>query len=420
MSIEIKVPPLPESVSDATLAKWYKQPGDPIAKGESLVDLETDKVMLEVPAPEDGVVGDIRKPEGSTVLADEILCTLEKAGAKVSQSKAAPAPSTSKEAAPSAPAAAGAAAPQTPSLADLIADLSPAVRRLITEHGVDVKKIKGTGKSGRIVKEDVMALVKAGQSSPSAGTSAAATAPTENLIAAAGGERLEKRVPMTRLRATIANRLVKAQSEAAMLTTFNEVNMQPVMDLRARYRDRFEKKHGVRLGFMAFFVKAVEAALKRYPAVNASIDGSDIVYHGYFDVGIAVASPRGLVVPVLRQVETMSMADIEKQISEYAGKAKAGKLSMEEITGGTFTITNGGVFGSMLSTPILNPPQSAILGMHNIVKRPIVENDEIVIRPVMYLALSYDHRIIDGSESVRFLVTIKEQLEEPARLLLDV
>jgi len=411
MSIQIKVPPLPESVADATVVKWYKQPGEAIVSGEPLVDLETDKVMLEVPAPQDGVVGEILKPENSVVVADEVLCALE-AGTSVATPKTTqPSLKTSEPQPASPPAAAQAASSGVSAAPSVMTELSPAVRRLVSEHNIDVAQIKGTGKGGRIIKEDVMAVVN---------RSHVSAAPVDNNMPVAGGERLEKRVPMTRLRVTIAQRLVKAKTDAAMLTTFNEVNMQPVMDLRARYRDHFEKVHGVRLGFMAFFVKAVEAALKRYPAVNASIDGNDIVYHGYFDIGIAVASPRGLVVPVLRQVENLGMADIEKQIVDYATKAKSGKLAIEEITGGTFTITNGGVFGSMLSTPILNPPQSAILGMHNIVKRPVVENDEIVIRPMMYLALSYDHRIIDGSESVRFLVIIKEQLEDPARLLLDV
>lgn len=396
MSIEVKVPMLPESVADATVAKWYKKPGETVKRDEPLVDLETDKVMLEVPAPEDGVLQEIIHADGATVKADEILGMIASNGAA----------SANKEPEKTAPAA------KEPVKAASSDDLSPAVRRLVAEHDVAVGDLKGSGKGGRVVKEDVLGAIN-----KQAEKSAESKAPTPPLTT---GERPEKRVPMSRLRAKIAERLVQAQHNAAMLTTFNEVNMAPVMDIRAKYKDQFEKSHKARLGFMSFFVKAVVEALKRFPAVNASIDGQDIIYHGYYDIGIAVSSPRGLVVPVLRNADMMSMADIEGAIADYATKARDGKLTLEEMTGGTFTITNGGVFGSLLATPIINPPQSGILGMHNIVKRPVVENDQIVIRPMMYVALSYDHRIIDGRESVSFLVTIKQLLEDPARLLLEL
>lgn len=397
---EIKVPVLPESVADATVAKWYKKPGDTVKRDENLVDLETDKVMLEVPAPEDGVLLEVFKPEGSTVKAEEILGKIGPAGAATQTAKKEEPVAEVKEQAETKPASSE--------------DLSPAVRRLIAEHSLSVADIKGSGKGGRIVKEDVLSHLESGKKEEKP---APARQPSMELPA---GERPERRVPMSRLRAKIAERLVEAQHNAAMLTTFNEINMDPVIALRAKYKDQFEKAHNVRLGFMSFFVKAAVEALKRFPAVNASIDGHDIVYHGYYDIGIAVSSPRGLVVPVLRDADTMSMADIEAAITDYANKAKEGKLTLEEMTGGTFTITNGGIFGSLMSTPIINPPQSGILGMHNIVKRPMVEDDEIVIRSMMYVALSYDHRIIDGRESVSFLVTIKQLLEDPARLLLDL
>lgn len=395
MSIEVKVPMLPESVADATVAKWYKKPGDTVKRDENLVDLETDKVMLEVPAPEDGVLKEITKPDGSTVKADEIIAIISSNGVAPSteKEKAAPKVSESQEKTESGK------------------DFSPAVRRLVAEHDLSIADIKGSGKGGRVVKEDVLDHLQ-GKTEKKIEAPKPVTTPT--------GERPEKRVPMSRLRAKIAERLVEAQHNAAMLTTFNEINMQPVMDIRAKYKDQFEKAHQVRLGFMSFFVKATVEALKRFPAVNASIDGHDIVYHGYYDIGIAVSSPRGLVVPVLRDADMMSMASIEAAIGDYANKAKEGKLTLEEMTGGTFTITNGGVFGSLMSTPIINPPQSGILGMHNIVQRPMVENDQIVVRPMMYVALSYDHRIIDGRESVSFLVTIKQLLEDPARLLLEL
>lgn len=403
MSIEVKVPALPESVADATVAKWYKELGDTVIYGENLVDLETDKVMLEVPAPSDGVLQQIIKPEGERVKSSELLAMISSEVVKTASAEPAKAPSS---------------APATASAAVDTSELSPSVRRMIGEHDLDITKISGTGKGGRITSEDVNQYL-ASINTAAKNKAAAVAAPTMPAMQMSG-ERPEQRVPMTRLRARIAERLLQAQHNAALLTTFNEVNLQAVNDLRARYKDDFEKKHGVRLGFMSFFVKASVEALKRFAAVNASIDCDDIVYHGYFDIGVAVSTERGLVVPVLRNADQMSMADIEKTIGEYAKRARDGKLTLEEMTGGTFTITNGGVFGSLLATPIINPPQSAILGMHKIQQRPVVENNQIVIRPMMYLALSYDHRMIDGRESVQFLVTIKELLEDPSRLLLEV
>lgn len=393
---DIKVPVLPESVADATVATWHKQPGEPVKQDENLVDIETDKVVLEVVAPADGTIESILKNTGDTVLAEEVIGHF-KAGAVAADN--------------SAPAAAPAAAPQATSAAASPA-AGPAARRMMDEKGVDASQVSGTGKNQRITTEDV-----AKAATGTAMTTASAQMPAVSL---AGGVRTEERVPMTRLRQRIAERLVESQQTAAILTTFNEINMKPVMDLRKRYKDGFEKRHGVKLGFMSFFTRATLEALKRFPVVNASIDGNDVVYHGYHDIGIAVSSPRGLVVPVLRNAEQMSMADIEQSIASYGEKARTGSLSIEEITGGTFTISNGGVFGSLLSTPILNPPQTGILGLHKIEERPVVENGEIVIRPMMYVALSYDHRIIDGAESVRFLATIKELIEDPARLILDV
>jgi 2-oxoglutarate dehydrogenase E2 component (dihydrolipoamide succinyltransferase) len=389
MSIEVKVPMLPESVADATISTWHKKIGDSVSRDENLVDLETDKVMLEVPAPADGILKEILKPTGDVVQANQVIAVIE-VGAKQ--------PAASKESAAVTPSvAAPAAAAAKPEEAIKSADtLSPSVRRVVAEHDVDVSQMKGTGKGGRLTKENVMAVV--------GGNSA----------------RLEKRVPMTRMRARIAERLLEVKQNTAMLTTFNDVNMHEVIELRNRYKEKFEKTHNVRLGFMSFFVKAAVEALRRYPAVNASIDGNDVVYHGYFDIGVAVSTERGLVVPVLRDADQMSMAEIEAKIGEYAQKARSGKLTMEEMQGGTFTITNGGVFGSLLSTPILNSPQSAILGMHKIEQRPVAENGQVVIRPMMYLAMSYDHRIIDGKDSVTFLVAIKEALEDPARLLLEI
>lgn len=404
MAIEIKAPTFPESVADGTVATWHKQPGDAVKRDELIVDIETDKVVLEVLATADGVLGAIVKGEGDTVLSDEVLGSIVEGGAAAAAPAAAPAAA--------APAAAAADAGEEDPVA------APAARKLAEENGIDLATVAGTGKGGRITKEDVVAAVANKKSAPAAAAKpAAAAAP----VVVAAGDRTEKRVPMTRLRAKIAERLVEAQSNMAMLTTFNEVDMTEVMALRSKYKDLFEKTHnGVRLGFMSFFVKAATEALKRFPAVNASIDGNDIVYHGYADVGVAVSSDRGLVVPVLRNAESMSLAEIENGIATFGKKARDGKLAIEEMTGGTFTITNGGTFGSMMSTPIVNPPQAAILGMHNIIQRPMAINGQVVIRPMMYLALSYDHRLIDGKEAVTFLVTIKNLLEDPSRLLLDI
>jgi 2-oxoglutarate dehydrogenase E2 component (dihydrolipoamide succinyltransferase) len=425
MTIEVKVPQLPESVAEATVVNWHKAAGDAVKRDENLVDLETEKVVLEVPAPKDGVLTEIRKNDGDTVEADDVLAVIDpdasaaqaKSGAQpqekgATQAQEREAPKSQERAAKTS----GGTAPQT----------SPAVRKLLEEHDLDASDMQGTGKNGRVVKEDVLSyLEQQKQPESAAGDSGKAgeapkTPPPPSLAAGASGERSERREPMSRLRATVASRLKDAQNTAAMLTTFNDVNLQAVMELRARYKEKFEEKHGVRLGMMSFFAKASVEGLKRFPAVNAYIEGGDIVYHDYQDIGIAVASPRGLVVPVVRDTDQKSLAEIELEIAELGKKARDGKITMEELTGGTFTITNGGVFGSMLSTPILNPPQSAILGMHRIEKRPVAENDQVVIRPMMYLALTYDHRIVDGSEAVRFLVTIKEMLEDPARLLLQI
>ncbi|AMB87069.1 dihydrolipoamide succinyltransferase [Pseudomonas agarici] len=405
MAIEIKAPTFPESVADGTVATWHKKPGEAVKRDELIVDIETDKVVLEVLATADGVVGPIVKNEGDTVLSDEVLGSIVDGDAA------------------SAPAAAPAAAPSAaPAAADGEDDpvAAPAARKLAEENGIAIASVAGTGKGGRVTKEDVVAAVAAKKAAPAAAPAKAA-APAAAAPVFAAGDRTEKRVPMTRVRATVAKRLVEAQSNMAMLTTFNEVDMTEVMALRSKYKDLFEKSHnGVRLGFMSFFVKAATEALKRFPAVNASIDGADIVYHGYADIGVAVSSDRGLVVPVLRNAELMSLAEIEGGIATFGKKARDGKLSIDEMTGGTFTITNGGTFGSMMSTPIVNPPQAAILGMHNIIQRPMAINGQVVIRPMMYLALSYDHRLIDGKEAVTFLVTIKNLLEDPARLLLDI
>ncbi|MFM4726168.1 2-oxoglutarate dehydrogenase complex dihydrolipoyllysine-residue succinyltransferase [Aeromonas caviae] len=397
MTIEIKVPDLPESVADATIATWHKKPGDLVARDEVLVDIETDKVVLEVPAPEAGVLGDILQSEGATVLSRQLIAMLK------------PAP------------VAGEATSEKPmeAVADDAADgLSPSVRRMVAEHDIDVAKLTGTGKGGRVTKEDVEAFIKNLGKAPVAAPTAAAPVAAAPVAPLAG--RTEKRVPMTRLRKRIAERLLEAKNTTAMLTTFNEINMAPIMKLRKQYGEIFEKKHGIKLGFMSFYVKAVVESLKRYPEVNAALDGDDIVYHNYFDVSIAVSTPRGLVTPVLRDCDNMSLADIEKAIKDLAGKGRDGKLTVDELTGGNFTITNGGVFGSLMSTPIINPPQSAILGMHKIQDRPMAVDGKVEILPMMYLALSYDHRIIDGRESVGFLVSIKELLEDPTRLLLDV
>ncbi|AZZ12569.1 2-oxoglutarate dehydrogenase complex dihydrolipoyllysine-residue succinyltransferase [Pseudomonas aeruginosa] len=421
MAIEIKAPTFPESVADGTVATWHKKPGEAVKRDELIVDIETDKVVIEVLAEADGVLAEIIKNEGDTVLSNELLGKLNEGGAAAPAAPAAAAPA----AAPAAPAAAApAAAPAAQAAAPAAAGgddaiLSPAARKLAEEAGIDPNSIAGTGKGGRVTKEDVVAAVEAKKNAPAAPAKPAAPAAEAPIFAA--GDRVEKRVPMTRLRAKVAERLVEAQSAMAMLTTFNEVNMKPIMDLRSKYKDLFEKKHnGVRLGFMSFFVKAATEALKRFPGVNASIDGNDIVYHGYQDIGVAVSSDRGLVVPVLRNAEFMSLAEIEGGIANFGKKAKEGKLTIEDMTGGTFTISNGGVFGSLLSTPIVNPPQTAILGMHKIQERPMAVNGQVVILPMMYLALSYDHRLIDGKEAVSFLVAIKDLLEDPARLLLDV
>ncbi|MAQ52654.1 MAG: dihydrolipoyllysine-residue succinyltransferase [Pseudomonas sp.] len=408
MAIEIKAPTFPESVADGTVATWHKQPGDAVKRDELLVDIETDKVVMEVLAEADGVMGDIAKAEGDTVLSGEVLGVLK--DGEAASALAAKKEEPKAEAAPAAEQASG----EEPLL-------SPAARKLAEENGLAAADIAGTGKGGRVTKEDVLNAIEAKKNAPAAPAAKPAAAAPAAAVALGEGDRIEKRVPMTRLRARIAERLVDAQSSMAMLTTFNEVNMKPVMDLRKKYKDLFEKKHnGVRLGFMSFFVKAATEALKRYPAVNASIDGNDVVYHGYQDIGVAVSSDRGLVVPILRNTEHMGLADIEGTIADYGRKARDGKLTMEEMTGGTFTISNGGVFGSLVSTPIVNPPQAAILGMHKIQDRPMAVDGQVVILPMMYLALSYDHRLIDGKEAVSFLVAIKDLLEDPARLLLDV
>jgi 2-oxoglutarate dehydrogenase E2 component (dihydrolipoamide succinyltransferase) len=405
-SVDILVPDLPESVADATVATWHKKPGDAVRRDEVLVEIETDKVVLEVPASADGILDAVLEDEGTTVTSRQILGRLREGN---SAGKETSAKSEEKDSTP--------AQRQQASLAEQNNDaLSPAIRRLLGEHNLEASAIKGTGVGGRITREDVEKhLAKAPAAKVEAKAPAAAPAPQPQL-----GARGEKRVPMTRLRKRVAERLLEAKNSTAMLTTFNEVNMKPIMDLRKQYGDAFEKRHGIRLGFMSFYVKAVVEALKRYPEVNASIDGDDVVYHNYFDVSMAVSTPRGLVTPVLRDVDLLGMADIEKNIKELAVKGRDGKLTVEDLTGGNFTITNGGVFGSLMSTPIINPPQSAILGMHAIKDRPMAVDGKVEILPMMYLALSYDHRLIDGRESVGFLVTIKELLEDPTRLLLDV
>ncbi len=415
MLIDVKVPQLSESVAEATLVSWHKQEGQAVARDENLIDIETDKVVLELPAPDDGVLVKIIKGNGDIVVAGEVIAQID-TEAKAEQIPPSPPLPKGGETAP-APAAAPA---------------GPAARKLMAEKGIDAVSVEGSGRGGRVTKADVLEAGQRPAPPPTfekggrGGISAAPARPAlaqpaapvniDNIV----GERTEQRVPMSRLRARVAERLVQSQSTAAILTTFNEVNMAPVMELRNRYKDKFEKEHGAKLGFMSFFVKAAVAALKKYPVLNASIDGNDIVYHGYFDIGIAVGSPRGLVVPILRDADQLSLAQIEKKIAEFGAKAKDGKLSIEELTGGTFSISNGGVFGSMLSTPIINPPQSAILGIHATKDRAVVENGQIVIRPMNYLALSYDHRIIDGREAVLGLVTMKEALEDPARLLLEI
>ena len=446
MTVDVKVPVLAESVPDATLLEWRKQPGDTVERDEILIELETDKVVLEVPAPEAGVLAEILKHTGDTVLSQEVLARIEPGAGAPTRPLGLVPDSAAETEAPSAQPAAAAGRER----------LSPAVRRLVEEHGLDASAIAGTGRDGRITKADVLAYLETsapGAQTTSAPAVQAAAAPAESgrapvttrgsagaaapspasapptpasaltesgPAAPVSGSRTERREPMSRLRRRIAERLVEAQHTAAILTTFNEIDMQPVMALRARHKEGFERRHGVRLGFMSFFARAAVQALGRFPAVNARIDGGDIVYHDYCDIGVAVGSPRGLVVPILRNVESMSFADIESRIAEFGAKARDGTLSIDEMSGGTFTISNGGVFGSLLSTPILNPPQSGILGMHKTEERPVVVDGEIVVRPMMYVALSYDHRIIDGREAVQFLVCVKEAIEDPARLLLDV
>lgn len=401
MAIEIKAPTFPESVAEGTVATWHKQPGEAVSRDEILVDIETDKVVLEVPAPADGVLEKIVANEGDTVASEQLL-------ALVVEGAAAVAPAAAKPAEAAAPAAAS-------EEVEVVGGqrVAPAARKLAAEKGLNLAVIQGSGKGGLITKEDVLKAASAPAAKP------AAAVPVQ--VSVAPGERIEKRVPMSRMRQTIAKRLVQAQQTAAMLTTYNEVDMKPVMELRKQYKDLFEKRHnGVRLGFMSFFVKAATEALKRFPDVNASIDGTDIVYHGYQDIGVAVSTERGLMVPVLRDCDSMNLADIEGTIADFGKRGREGKIGIEDLQGGTFTITNGGVFGSLMSTPIINPPQTAILGMHKIQERPMAINGQVVIRPMMYLALSYDHRMIDGKDAVQFLVTIKELLEDPARILLDV
>ena len=406
MATDITVPVFPESVTEGTILTWHKQPGEKVARDELLAEIETDKIVFEVPAPADGVLAEIKAPVGATVKSGEVLGRLDKSA---SGTMAPPKPATGKPASGSAPPA------------------MPSAKRIMLEQGVDERKISGSGKDGRVLKEDVLKHVDSTEPVPVVSVPEAKPKPKPSsapapvsVSAMPAGDRPEKRVPMTRLRKRIAERLVEAQHTAAILTTFNEVNMGPVMELRARHRERFEKEHGVRLGFMSFFVKATVEALRHFPGINASIDGDEVVYHGFYDLGIAVSSPRGLVVPVLRDADHLNMAEIESRIRDLGERAQNAQLTLEEITGGTFTITNGGVFGSLMSTPILNPPQSAILGMHKIQDRPVAEKGQVVIRQMMYLALSYDHRLVDGREAVQFLVMIKDLLEDPARLLLEV
>ena len=415
MSTEIRVPQLPESVADATLVAWHKRPGDAIARDENLADLETDKVVLEVPAPANGVVREIKVQSGAVVKSGELLALIEEGGAAESAAKpAAPAGKAS------APAAIKAAAPQADKEAGR---LSPSVRRLVEENRLDPAAIPGSGRDGRLTKSDVVGYL-GNKPPPEVAPAAPAAAPrvAANIAWApsADGARQEQRVPMTRLRARIAQRLLEAQSSQALLTTFNEVDLTATQELRARYKERFEKEHGVKLGFMSFFVKATIEALKKFPVLNASVDGNDIIYHEYYDIGVAVSTDRGLIVPIVRDADAKSFATIEKEVADYARKAREGSLAIEDLTGGTFTITNGGVFGSLMSTPIVNAPQSAILGMHKIQERPMVVHGAIAVRPMMYLAVTYDHRIIDGREAVQFLVAIKDALEDPGRILLGI
>ncbi len=437
-AIDVKVPKFPESVSEGTLSAWHKKPGQPVKSGEKVADIETDKIVIDVTAPADGVLTEVRQPEGSTVRGDQVIGVIDPAAAAGTVASQAPAPAATPaplsslmstpppppKPAPSAPAT----VQELPEIDLPENEFSPAVRRLIKEHKLNPEEITGHGKGGRITKADILRHLEHsphlsrqfGSGVPTAPPPAEPAPAAPASSAAQPGDRPVSRVKMTRLRARIAERLVQAQHTAAILSTFNEINMQAVMDIRARYKEPFEKEHGIKLGFMSFFVKATVEALAKFPIVNASIEGDEIVYHQYFDLGIAVSTPRGLVVPVLRNAEQLSLADIEKQIADFGVRAKDGKLALEELSGGTFTISNGGVFGSLLSTPILNPPQSGILGLHRIQERPIAENGHVVIRPMMYVALSYDHRIIDGREAVQFLVALKEAIEDPSRLLLQI
>ena len=414
MTIEVRVPQLPESVADATVVAWHKKPGDAVSRDENLVDLETDKVVLEVPAPANGVIVELKVQNGAVVTSGQVLALLEEGAV------AGVTPATAATASKSGPGAAAALVTDGPAVDTRASGagekLAPSVRRLVEEHKLDAGAIPGSGRDGRITKGDVLTHLTGKEAAPA---SAPSPAPAK-AVPVPSGPRAERRVPMTRLRMRIAERLIQAQSTAAMLTTFNEVDLKAVNELRARHKERFEKAHGARLGFMSFFVKACIEALRRYPVVNASVDGSDVVYHEYYDIGVAVSTDRGLVVPVLRDADAMSFGEIEQSVVAYANRAREGAITIEDLTGGTFTITNGGVFGSLLSTPILNMPQSAILGMHKIQERPVVVDGQVVVRPMMYLALSYDHRIIDGREAVQFLVAVKDALEDPARLLLQV
>jgi 2-oxoglutarate dehydrogenase E2 component (dihydrolipoamide succinyltransferase) len=410
MTIEVRVPQLPESVADATIVSWHKKPGDAVARDENLVDLETDKVVLEVPAAAAGVLKEIKLGDGTTVTSGQVLALIDE-GATAMPGASAPAVMAAPGGA-ATPATDAVAAAQEAAKPDAVAaKLSPAAKRVVEENKIDPKAVSGSGRDGRVSKSDVVNYLSAKDASPS---------PSPAPIPAARGARADQRVPMTRLRARIAERMVQAQSTQALLTSFNEVDLTAINELRARYKDRFEKQHGVKLGFMSFFTKACVEALKKFPTVNASVEGNDIVYHEYFDVGVAVSTDRGLIVPVLRDADLQTFADIEKSIANFAGRARAGTITMEELTGGTFTITNGGVFGSLLSTPIVNSPQSAILGMHKIQERPVAIDGQVVVRPMMYIALTYDHRIIDGREAVLFLVTVKQCLEDPARMVLGV
>ncbi|WP_251570377.1 2-oxoglutarate dehydrogenase complex dihydrolipoyllysine-residue succinyltransferase [Parasutterella muris] len=410
--VEVKVPELSESVSEASLIEWKKKVGEPVKADEILIEIETDKIVLEIPSPADGVLSSIERPNGASVLSDQLIATVDTEAVASAPKEEAP---KAEEAAPVRPAAQTAAAPKAPTV-------MPAAEKLMANSGIDAAAVAGTGLGGRITKQDVLSMLKtpAPAAKPEVKPAAKPAAAPRAELSPAFGDRPEQRVPMSRLRVRVAERLVQSQSDCAILTTFNEVNMAPVMALRAKYKESFEKKYGIKLGFMSFFVKAAVHALKQFPIINASIEGSDIIYHGYIDIGIAVGSPRGLVVPVLRDADQKSFAQIEREIADFAARAKSGKLTLEELTGGTFTISNGGVYGSLFSTPIINPPQSAILGVHGTKPRPVAENGEVVIRPMNYLAMSYDHRLIDGKEAVLALVAMRDALEDPARLLLDL